>query len=140
MHEKYAGKSAINIFSGFNNWINTRYDQRTEMDDHVLQLESQFARLAFMDYIVEESMHVVILLSPLIVCVGYAPIMASVNTVDEEVPTCNYVPRNFIEESKSLKSSLTTTETRPRAVSGQLAPMASKHNRIQRKVGVAQCS
>lgn len=46
-----------------------------------------------MGYSVEDPMLVVILLSSLNGCEQYAPIMASVNTVDEEVATWKYVGR-----------------------------------------------
>lgn len=83
-------------------------------------------------------MSVMILLSSLSGCERYAPVMAPVNTGDENVSTWKTVTLLFIEDCNRLKSSLMTTETRPNAVAGQLAPMASRHNLIQRKVGVSR--
>lgn len=106
------------------------------MIDHDVQLQSQYGSLASMGYILEVSIRVVILLSSLHGSERYGLKMASVNTVDEVDHTWKYVNLIFIEERKRLKSSLMTKETKPNAVPGQLAPMASGHNRIQRKLCV----
>lgn len=100
LRERYAGKSATNIFSALNSLINTRDDQGTEMVAYVTQLLSQLVRLAPLCYIVEVSMRVVTLLPTLNGRKRFAPMMASVHTVDETVAAWMYVERVFIEEKK----------------------------------------
>lgn len=70
------------------------------MDDYIAALESQFSRLSIMETNIQESMRVEILLCLLSSLSESASVIASINTLQVDAATWNYVSMLFIEEQK----------------------------------------
>lgn len=103
LESRYAGRTIMNKLGSLNTLLSMNLGTDTEMGDHVSLMESQFARLASMGSMIDEEMRVAILLTSIGNRPEYAPMMASINTLQDSVTTWNYVTVLLIEESKWIK-------------------------------------
>lgn len=80
-----------------------------------------------MDLMISQSMKVALLLCSLSSLLEKEPFMASVNTLQKEKMTWNYVSMLFIEESKGLGQNIKREMTMTPAETGTLAALESRN-------------
>lgn len=101
---RYAGKSMIHKLEAMNKLLNEKYRGTTDRGDHVVRLVSKFSRLEAMGSPIEESIKVANLLFSLADQKEFAPIVAFVYTLREEMATWSYITRILIEEYRRLNN------------------------------------
>lgn len=106
------------------NCLNSKYKVNINIGDHVAQLKSQFLRWKKMDSKMEEVMEVAILVTSPSRQKDFAKIIASVNTLQENIVTWKYVTSIFIEENKRLRNSTKGSEMIAKEERGSLTLVA----------------
>lgn len=101
--ERYASSATSNKISVMTSLMNSRYDGKNEIAEHISQMESMFNRLRAMGSSVEENMKVAILLVSVGGQTDLKSTISAIKTMDTERVTWDYVTGRLVEEERSQR-------------------------------------